>query len=353
MSQLFSAINIGNLHLKNRLVVSPMCQYSAIDGFANNWHLVHLGQFAIGGAAAVIQEATAVSPEGRISDGDLGLWDDRHIEKLKEITEFIKQNNSIPGIQLAHAGRKGSSNKPWLGRNQFSPTDPQGWQTVAPSPIAFHTGDHEPQELNIAAIGELIEQFGTAAKRAIEAGYQIIELHAAHGYLIHQFLSPLSNLRTDSFGGTFDNRIRFLIEIVKRVQQEITTQSLWVRISATDWADNGWDLKQSISLSEVLHKLGVDLIDVSSGGLVSHQKIAVGPAYQLPFAMSIKENTKNKVATVGLIKNADQASDIITQKQADLILIARGFLDDPHLPLHFAKELSVDIQWPKQYERAK
>ncbi len=350
MSQLFSAINIGNLHLKNRLVVSPMCQYSAIDGFANNWHLVHLGQFAIGGAAAVIQEATAVSPEGRISDGDLGLWDDRHIEKLKEITEFIKQNNSIPGIQLAHAGRKGSSNKPWLGRNQFSPTDPQGWQTVAPSPIAFHTGDHEPQELNIAAIGELIEQFGTAAKRAIEAGYQIIELHAAHGYLIHQFLSPLSNLRTDSFGGTFDNRIRFLIEIVKRVQQEITTQSLWVRISATDWADNGWDLKQSISLSEVLHKLGVDLIDVSSGGLVSHQKIAVGPAYQLPFAMAIKEN---KVATVGLIKNADQASDIITQKQADLILIARGFLDDPHLPLHFAKELSVDIQWPKQYERAK
>ncbi|HAL51522.1 MAG TPA: oxidoreductase, partial [Sphingobacterium sp.] len=300
MSQLFSSVNIGNLQLKNRLVVSPMCQYSAKDGFANNWHLVHLGQFAIGGAAAVIQEATAVSPDGRISDGDLGLWDDQHIEKLKEITEFIKANNSIPGIQLAHAGRKASSNKPWLGRNQFSPTDPQGWQTVAPSAIAFHAGDYEPQELDVSAIENLIEQFGTATKRAIQAGYEIIELHAAHGYLIHQFLSPLSNLRKDTFGGIFENRIRFLIEIVKRVKQEITSQSLWVRISATDWAEAGWDLKQSIALSQQLYALGVDLIDVSSGGLVSYQKIDVGPAYQLPFATAIKENTKNNVATVGL-----------------------------------------------------
>jgi len=353
MSQLFSSVNIGNLQLKNRLVVSPMCQYSAKDGFANNWHLVHLGQFAIGGAAAVIQEATAVSPDGRISDGDLGLWDDQHIEKLKEITEFIKANNSIPGIQLAHAGRKASSNKPWLGRNQFSPTDLQGWQTVAPSAIAFHAGDYEPQELDVSAIENLIEQFGTATKRAIQAGYEIIELHAAHGYLIHQFLSPLSNLRKDTFGGIFENRIRFLIEIVKRVKQEITSQSLWVRISATDWAEAGWDLKQSIALSQQLYALGVDLIDVSSGGLVSYQKIDVGPAYQLPFATAIKENTKNNVATVGLIKTAIEASEIITRKQADLILIARGFLDDPHLPLHFAKELDAEIPWPKQYERAK
>jgi len=353
MSQLFSSISIGNLQLKNRLVVSPMCQYSSINGFANNWHLVHLGQFAIGGAAAVIQEATAVCPEGRISDGDLGLWDDRHIEKLKEITEFIKENGSIPGIQLAHAGRKASGNKPWIGRNQFSPSDPQGWQTFAPSAIAFHTGDYIPQELNIVAIERLIEQFGEATKRAVEAGYEIIELHAAHGYLIHQFLSPLSNLRTDAFGGTFENRIRFLVEIVKRVKQEITSQSLWVRISATDWAEGGWDLQQSVALSELLYELGVELIDVSSGGLVSYQKIDVGPAYQLPFATAIKENTKNKVATVGLIKTATQASDIITQQQADLVLVARSFLDDPHLPLHFAKELSVDIPWPKQYERAK
>jgi len=353
MSQLFSSISIGNLQLKNRLVVSPMCQYSSINGFANNWHLVHLGQFAIGGAAAVIQEATAISPDGRISDGDLGLWDDQHIEKLKEITEFIKENDSIPGIQLAHAGRKASSNKPWVGRNQFSPTDPQGWQTFAPSAIAFRTGDYIPQELNIVTIERLIEQFGEATKRAVEAGYEIIELHAAHGYLIHQFLSPLSNLRTDAFGGTFENRIRFLVEIVKRVKQEITSQSLWVRISATDWAEGGWDLQQSVALSELLYELGVELIDVSSGGLVSYQKIDVGPAYQLPFATAIKENTKNKVATVGLIKTATQASDIITQQQADLVLVARSFLDDPHLPLHFAKELSVDIPWPKQYERAK
>ncbi len=353
MSQLFSPINIGNILLKNRLVVSPMCQYSATDGFANNWHLVHLGQFAVGGAAAIIQEATAITAEGRISAGDLGIWDDCHIEKLKEITTFIKENGSVPGIQLAHAGRKASNNKPWIDRKQLSPSDPQGWQTVAPSPIAFHAGDHAPQELSIAAIEILIEQFGAATRRAIQAGYEIIELHAAHGYLIHQFLSPLSNLRRDIYGGTFENRIRFLVEIVKKVKQEITTQNLWIRISATDWAENGWDLQQSISLSKLLYTLGVDLIDVSSGGLVSHQKIDIKPAYQLPFATAIKNDTENKVGTVGLIKTAVEASEIIANKQADLILIARGFLDDPHLPLHFAKELAADIAWPKQYERAK
>ncbi|WP_293944825.1 MULTISPECIES: NADH:flavin oxidoreductase/NADH oxidase [unclassified Sphingobacterium] len=353
MSQLFSSINIGSLHLKNRLVVSPMCQYSAKDGFANNWHLVHLGQFATGGAAAVIQEATAIVPEGRISYGDLGIWDDQHIEKLREITTFIKENNAVPGIQLAHAGRKASSNKPWLGRGQFAPTDPLGWQTVAPSALTFHSGDYVPQELKIAKIEDLIEQFGQATKRAIQAGYQIIELHAAHGYLIHQFLSPLSNIRTDKFGGSFENRIRFLLEIIRRVKLEITTQSLWVRISATDWAPGGWDLDQSIALSQLLTEQGVDIIDVSSGGAVSHQKIDVGPAYQLPFALAIKEKTGSKTATVGIIKTATQAADIIEKDQADLIMIARSFLDDPHLPLHFAKELSVDIPWPKQYERAK
>lgn len=353
MSELFSSINIGSLHLKNRLVVSPMCQYSAKDGFANNWHLVHLGQFATGGAAAIIQEATAIVPEGRISYGDLGIWDDQHIEKLREITTFIKENDAVPGIQLAHAGRKASSNKPWLGRGQFAPKDPLGWQTVAPSALTFHSGDYVPQELKIDEIEDLIEQFGRAAKRAIQAGYQIIELHAAHGYLIHQFLSPLSNIRTDKFGGSFENRIRFLLEIIRRVKLEITTQSLWVRISATDWAPDGWDLDQSIALSRFLTEEGVEIIDVSSGGAVSHQKIDLGPAYQLPFARAIKEKTGSKTATVGLIKTAAQASDIIAQEQADLIMIARSFLDDPHLPLHFAKELSVDVPWPKQYERAK
>ncbi|MDM1292861.1 NADH:flavin oxidoreductase/NADH oxidase [Sphingobacterium sp. N143] len=353
MSQLFSSITIGSLQLKNRLVVSPMCQYSAEDGFANNWHLVHLGQFAIGGAAAVIQEATAISPEGRISYGDLGLWSDDHLEKYKEITTFIKENGAVPGIQLAHAGRKASSNKPWIGRGQFAPSDPLGWQTLAPSALAFHSGDYVPQELKIGQIKELIEQFGEAARRAVQAGYEIIELHAAHGYLIHQFLSPLSNLREDEFGGTFENRIRFLTEIINRVQREITSQSLWVRISATDWAENGWDLDQSILLSQLLTEQGVDVIDVSSGGLVSYQKIDVGPAYQLPFATAIKEKTGSTTATVGLIKTAAQAAEIIEQNKADLILIARSFLDDPHLPLHFAKELSVDTPWPKQYERAK
>lgn len=353
MSKLFSSINIGSLNLKNRLVVSPMCQYSAEDGFANNWHLVHLGQFAIGGAAAVIQEATAVAPEGRISYGDLGIWDDQHIDKLKEITAFIKANDAIPGIQLAHAGRKASSNKPWLGRGQFAPSEALGWQTVAPSALAFHSTDYVPKELKTNEIEEIIEQFGQATKRAIQAGYEIIELHAAHGYLIHQFLSPLCNLRTDQFGGPFENRIRFLLEIIKRVKQEISTQSLWARISATDWAPDGWDLNQSIALSQLLTEQGVDIIDVSSGGAVSHQKIDVGPAYQLPFALAIKEKTGSKTATVGIIKTATQAADIIEKDQADLIMIARSFLDDPHLPLHFAKELSVDIHWPKQYERAK
>lgn len=353
MSQLFSPIDIGCLQLKNRLVVSPMCQYSSEDGFANNWHLVHLGQFAIGGAAAVIQEATAVTPAGRISFGDLGIWSDQHIEKLKEITTFIKANDAIPGIQLAHAGRKASSNKPWAGPGQFAPSDPLGWQTVAPSALTFHAKDYVPEALTISAISDLIDAFGQAAKRAVQAGYEIIELHAAHGYLIHQFLSPLSNVRSDEFGGSFEHRIRFLIEIVKRVQQEITHQSLWVRISATDWAPGGWDLAQSIALSALLKEQGVDLIDVSSGGLVSHQKIDVGPGYQLPFAHAIKDKTGIKTATVGLINTSTQASDIIEQNQADLIMIARGFLNDPHLPLHFAKQLSVDIPWPKQYERAK
>ena len=353
MSQLFSSLTIGSLKLKNRLVVSPMCQYSATEGFANNWHLVHLGQFALGGAAAVIQEATAVAPEGRISYGDLGIWHDAQIEKLKEITSFIRANGAIPGIQLAHAGRKASSDKPWISREQFASSDPLGWQTVAPSALSFHIKDCQPRALKINEIEQLIEQFGMATRRAVQAGYEIIELHAAHGYLIHQFLSPLSNIRTDAFGGTFENRIRFLLEIIKRVKQEITTQNLWIRISATDWAPNGWDLEQSVALSQQLTELGIDLIDVSSGGLVSHQKIEVGPAYQLPFAISIKERTGAKTATVGLIKTAIQAASIIEQKEADLILIARGFLDDPHLPLHFAKQLAVDVPWPKQYERAK
>ncbi|WP_257089182.1 oxidoreductase [Sphingobacterium sp. E70] len=279
-----------------------MCQYSAEDGFANNWHLVHLGQFAIGGAAAIIQEATAVAPEGRISYGDLGIWDDQHIDKLKEITAFIKANDAIPGIQLAHAGRKASSNKPWLGRGQFAPSEALGWQTVAPSAQAFHSTDYVPKELKTNEIEEIIEQFGQATKRAIQAGYEIIELHAAHGYLIHQFLSPLCNLRTDQFGGPFENRIRFLLEIIKRVKQEISAQSLWVRISATDWAPDGWDLDQSIALSQLLTEQGVDIIDVSSGGAVSHQKLILALPINFHSPSRSKRKPEAKLLLSALLK---------------------------------------------------
>ncbi|MDH5826172.1 NADH:flavin oxidoreductase/NADH oxidase [Sphingobacterium sp. SG20118] len=354
MSILFSPLTLKNITLKNRLVVSPMCQYSATDGFANNWHLVHLGQFATGGAAAVIQEATAVTPAGRISAGDLGIWKDEHIEKLKEITRFIKENQAIPGIQLAHAGRKASTGKPWLNHYQIAPDQQGGWHTIAPSALAFRP-DKEVPPLSMAIddIKETIIDFQRAAKRAVTAGYDIIEIHAAHGYLIHQFLSPLSNLRTDQYGGSFENRIRFLCEIVDAIKEELTTQSLWVRISATDWAAGGWDQQQSVQLVEVLKTNGIEVIDVSSGGAVLHQEIKAERDYQLPFAESIKQKTGVLTATVGLIKEAEHAEQILQDHKADLIMIARAFLKDPHLPFHFAEALGAHIDWPPQYERAK
>lgn len=354
MSILFSSLSLKNISLKNRLVVSPMCQYSAVDGFANNWHLVHLGQFAMGGAAAIIQEATAVSPEGRISAGDLGIWKDEQIEKLKEITTFIKEQNSIPGIQLAHAGRKASSGKPWENHYQIAPDAENGWQTVAPSALAFRPEkDIAPHAMTLDDIKKTITDFQLATKRAVTAGYDIIEIHAAHGYLIHQFLSPLSNDRTDQYGGSLDNRMRFLKEIIEAVQHELTTQSLWVRISATDWATDGWDLEQSITLAQELKQLGVEVIDVSTGGAVAHQKISPAKDYQLPFAAAIKKETDLITATVGLIKEASHAEQILQDKKADIIMIARAFLKNPHLPLYFAETLGDHIEWTNQYARAK
>jgi 2,4-dienoyl-CoA reductase-like NADH-dependent reductase (Old Yellow Enzyme family) len=353
-SLLFSPLTIKNITLKNRIVVSPMCQYSAIDGFANDWHLVHLGSRASGGVGLIIQEATAVSPEARISPSDLGIWKDEHIQKLKSINEFIVSQNSIPGIQLAHAGRKASVSIPWEGNKKLDFAH-GGWQTVSASAIPYHDDEpFFPEALDKNGIQKVISDFKAATKRAVEAGYQVLEIHGAHGYLLHQFLSPLTNIRTDEYGGSFENRIRFTLEIVAAVQSEWPSNlPLIVRISATDWAEGGWNPEESVKLSIILKEKGVDLIDVSSDGLVSHQKIAIGPGYQVSFAEQIKRDANILTGAVGLITEAKQAEEILENGQADLILFARESLRNPNLPLDFAKELNDDIQWPKQYERAK
>lgn len=353
-SLLFSPLTIKNITLKNRIVISPMCQYSSVDGFANDWHLVHLGSRASGSAGLIIQEATAVSPEARISPSDLGIWKDEHIEKLKQINTFIVSQNSVPGIQLAHAGRKASVSAPWEGNKKLDFAQ-GGWQTVAPSAVPYHENEpFLPEALDKSGIQKVISDFKAATKRAVEAGYQVLEIHAAHGYLLHQFLSPLTNVRTDEYGGSFENRIRFTLEIVEAVQSEWPSDlPLFVRISATDWAEGGWNPEESVQLSQLLKEKGVDLIDVSSGGLVSYQKITLGPGYQVPFAEKIKKEAHILTGAVGLITEAKQAEEILNNGQADLILFARESLRNPNLPLDFAKDLNDNIQWPKQYERAK
>lgn len=353
MSKLFSNLSIRNLTLKNRIIMSPMCQYSAHDGFATDWHFVHYASRAIGGVAAVIQEATAVCPEGRISYGDLGIWKDEHISKLKEIVTAIEGNGSIPGIQLAHAGRKASCELGWKGGEQIKEGE-NSWQTVAPSPISFYETDNTPAELTEVEIEKIIYDFALAAQRSIIAGYKIIEIHAAHGYLIHQFLSPLTNKRKDQYGGTFENRIRLLIKIVDAVRSLLyEDHSLWVRISATDWVDNGWNPEESTQLASLLKDKGVDLIDVSSGGNLPHVKIPVGKNYQVPFAKQIKSRTGILTGAVGLITESNQAEEILQKEEADLIFIGRELLRDPYFAHHAAKSLGDDLKWPLQYERAK
>lgn len=353
MSLLFSPIQIKDLNLKNRLVVSPMCQYSAKDGFANDWHLVHLGSRATGGAALIIQEATSVSPEGRISPGDLGIWSDDHIPVLRRITTFIKSQNAVPGVQLAHAGRKASFDVPWKGGRQIKIAD-GGWETVAASAIPYHADDAAPLAMDAAAINKFRDDFKAAVKRSITAGYELIEIHAAHGYLFHQFLSPLTNLRTDEYGGSFENRIRLLMEVVADTREIWSAEkALFVRISATDWAAGGWSPEESVQLSSLLKENGVDLIDCSSGGNVSHQQIPVKPGYQVEFAESIKKETGILTAAVGLIDKAAQAEDILKNGQADLICMAREFLREPYFALHAAAELGDEVIWPDQYVRAK
>lgn len=350
---LFTPLTLRETTFRNRIAVSPMCQYSATDGHANDWHLVHLGARAIGGAGLVIQEATAVSPEGRISPDDLGLWDDGHIAKLKEITHFIRSQGAAPGIQLAHAGRKASHDSPMKGGHQIR-SDKGGWKTFAPSAIPFQESQEPPREMSLADIDKVVADFRSAAVRAVAAGYEVIEIHAAHGYLLHEFLSPLCNHRTDAYGGSFENRIRLLTRVVQEIDAvRYKSQPLFVRLSCTDWADGGWDLEQTVQLAVILRDMGVDLVDCSSGGAVHHQKIHVGPGYQVPFAERVRREAGIATAAVGLITSPQQAASVVDHGQADMVLIGRESLRDPHFPLHAAHALGVQAHWPAQYDRAK
>lgn len=356
-SVLFQPLEQKSITFRNRIVVSPMCQYSATDGFANDWHLVHLGSRAVGGASLVIAEATAIEPRGRISPHDIGLWRDEHIRPLKAITDFIKKQGSIPGIQLAHAGRKASTRAPWEGGG-FLTEEEGGWQVISASSLPFRNNYGTPHALSIEEIAELVNHFQEAAARALRAGFQLIEIHAAHGYLLHQFLSPHANRRTDAYGGSFEKRARFLMEVIEAVNSVWPAKyPLWVRISATDWlehtGDPSWTLSDSIKLAHMLKEVGVDTIDVSSGGLSPEQRISTGPGYQVPFSEAIKHEVGIATAVVGLITEARQAESILHEEKADFIALARELLRDPHWPLRAAKTLGVDIAWPNQYERAK
>lgn len=353
-TQLFSPLQLRDLTFKNRIFVSPMCQYSAQDGVPNSWHMVHLGSRAIGGAALVIAEATAVKDIGRISPGDLGIWNDKQVEAFKPIVQFIKDNGAVPGIQLAHAGRKASVSAPWDGNRKVDPKD-GGWIPEAPSPVPFSSEYPTPREIQKSDLEGLLKDFVAATERSLKAGFQVVELHMAHGYLMHEFLSPLSNHRTDEYGGSLENRMRFPLQVAAAVRK--TWPANWpvfIRISATDWApEGGWDADQSVQFAKELKKLGIDFIDCSSGGTLERPKIPVGPGYQVEFASRIRQEADIPTGAVGMITNAIQAETILREKLADAVLLARELLRDPYFPLHAAKELGADIAWPKQYERAK
>jgi 2,4-dienoyl-CoA reductase-like NADH-dependent reductase (Old Yellow Enzyme family) len=351
---LFSPLTIRGLTLANRIAVSPMCEYSSIDGFANDWHLVHLGSRAVGGAGLVFTEATAVVPDGRISPEDLGIWKDEHIPMLARIASFIREQGAVAGMQLAHAGRKASTAAPWNGGKPIG-VENGGWSPlVAPSAIPFAEGYQTPVALDEAGIRSLVASFTDAARRALDAGVQVIEIHAAHGYLINEFLSPLSNTRTDAYGGSFENRTRFLRQIVEAVRAVWPDHlPLFVRISATEWTEGGWDIEQSVELARAVAPLGVDLIDCSSGGNVPRVRIPLGPGYQVPLAARVRAESGVPTGAVGLITSAPQADEIVRSGKADLVFLAREELRDPYFPLHAARELGAHIAWPKQYLRAK
>jgi 2,4-dienoyl-CoA reductase-like NADH-dependent reductase (Old Yellow Enzyme family) len=353
MANLFSPLKIKDVAFKNRIAVSPMCQYSSIDGFANDWHMVHLGCRAVGGAALVMTEATAVSPEGRITASDLGIWKDDHINMLKKITRFIHQQQAVSGIQLAHAGRKASHREPWNGGEMLSEKE-HGWQTVAPSAIAFSPKGYAPAALTTQGIQKVVSDFQAAAKRALIAGFMVIEIHAAHGYLINEFLSPLTNQRNDKYGGSFENRIRFLLEIIvaiKKVWPE--NYPLFLRISSSDWVEGGWTIDDSVALANVVKNEGIDLIDCSSGGIIPNATIPAAPGYQVPFAEAIKSKSGISTGAVGIIVTPQQAEEVIATGKADMVFLAREMLRDPNFPLRAAYELGYDATWPVQYERAR
>jgi len=354
MSALFSPVTFRDVTLRNRIVVSPMCEYSSIDGFADDWHVVHLGSRAVGGAALVLTEAIAVTPDGRISPNDLGIWKDEHVETLARIARFVESQGARFGTQLAHAGRKASTKRPWEGTGAVAP-DAGGWTPVAPTTAPFEPRYPTPAALDEAGIARVIEAFAAAARRTLDAGGSVIEIHAAHGYLIHQFLSPLINTRTDRWGGSFENRTRLAREVVRAVRAVWPERfPLFVRVSATDWADGGWDVDSTVELARLLRADGVDLIDASSGGAVplAPGAIPVGPLYQTPFAERIRREAGVATGAVGMIVEPSDAEAIVAGERADVVVMARELLRDPYWPLFAARALGATIPWPPQYERA-
>jgi len=351
---LFSPISFRGVTLRNRVVVSPMCQYSSTDGYANEWHLVHLGAFAVGGAGLILTEAAAVCPEGRISPHDLGIWDDDHIPHLRRINDFLHAQGAASGIQLAHAGRKASTRRPWEGGGLI-PTSEGGWENVqAPSAIPFADNYPMPHALSREGIAAVIASFREGARRSLDAGFRVIEVHAAHGYLLHEFMSPLANRRDDEYGGSFANRVRLTHEVVAAIREVWPAElPLFVRLSSTDWVPNGWDADDTVQLAKELSGAGVDLIDCSSGGLSAAQRIPVAPGYQVPFARRVRHEAGIATGAVGLITTPQQAQQVVENGDADLVLMARELLRHPRWPLQAAHTLGQDIAWPRQYERAK
>lgn len=353
MAKLFSGFKLRELSFRNRIFVSPMCQYSSVDGVPNTWHLVHLGSRAVGGAALVMAEAAGVSPEGRISPYDLGLWTEAQCDAFRPIVQFIKDQGAVAAIQLAHAGRKASTDAPWSGGGALR-TGQGDWQPLAPSALPFTPAYALPRALTKAEIETVVRRFAEAGRRALSAGFDVVEIHMAHGYLLHEFLSPLANMRTDEYGGSLENRARFPLAVAHAVRQIWPAHlPVFVRISASDWVNGGWDLDQSIQLAKWLKDTGIDLIDCSSGGIVADAQIPAGPGFQVPFAAAIREQADIATGAVGFITEPFQAEQIVATGQADVVLLAREFLRDPYWPLHAAQRLKVDIDWPKQYLRAR
>lgn len=352
MNALFAPIRFREIELRNRIVVSPMCEYSAVDGHPQPWHMVHLGSRAVGGAALVIAEATSVEERGRISLADTGIYLDSHVDSWKPIAGFIREQGAVAGIQLAHAGRKASTDLPWLGGKPLA-SNAGAWRTVSSSAVPFDQGYSTPKELSVEEIKGIVHAFALSARRALAAGFQVVEIHSAHGYLLHQFLSPLVNQRRDEFGGSFENRIRFPLAVVKAVRETWPANlSVFLRLSATDWVEGGWDLEQSIEFARKAKALGVDLVDCSSGGTVPAAKVPVGPGFQVPFAEAIRTKAEIATGAVGLITGARQAEEIVATGKADVVLMAREFLRDPYWPRKAAQELGGKIKPPVQYERA-